>query len=55
MKITFNLPGNSKIIPMFNKDAIAILIDLDEDGKKIDMLVKNIQNQVIYFEIRGNE
>lgn len=54
MKTTFNLPENSKVIPLTKKDGIAILTDLGKYGKKIDMLVRNNKNQVIYFEIRGN-
>ncbi|MEH7353494.1 hypothetical protein V7150_07925 [Neobacillus drentensis] len=53
-KITVEIHSNAKVIPFKDKNTIAILMDLGEYGKRINMYVKNKKDQVINFEIRGN-
>lgn len=54
MKLKFNLPQETIVVPIINNDAIALLTDEGKDGHRIQMLVKNKNEQVISFEIRGN-
>ncbi|HWI47140.1 MAG TPA: hypothetical protein VNU45_02815 [Rummeliibacillus sp.] len=54
IRVKFKLLPNDRVISLQEKDAVAILSDLGEDGKMITMVVKNINDQVIDFEIRGN-
>jgi hypothetical protein len=53
-KLTLQLPSDVKTIFLNDKNAIAFISDLGEGGKMISMLVKNKENQIIAFEIRGN-
>ncbi|WP_312476547.1 hypothetical protein [Neobacillus sp.] len=48
------IQSNAKFIPFNNKDVIAILTDLGDYGKRINMYVKSDKDQVIDFVIRGN-
>ncbi|ETI70791.1 hypothetical protein [Neobacillus vireti] len=53
-KVMAEIYSNAQFIPFKNKDAIAVLTDLGENGKRISMYVKSNKYQVIDFEIRGN-
>ncbi len=54
MRVKFNLLPDDEVIPLLEKDALAILSDLGDEGKVIYMVVKTNNEQVILFEIRGN-
>lgn len=54
MKIQFMLPQNAEVIPLQDKDVLAIMDDLGEGGKRITMLVKTDSEHVTSFEMRGN-
>jgi hypothetical protein len=53
-KVIMKIRSNTNIIPFRNRDAIAIPYVYGKDDKGIRMFVKNKNEQVIYFEIRGN-
>jgi hypothetical protein len=53
-KLTLKISSDVKTIVLNDKDAIAFISDEGEGGKRISMLVKNKENQIIAFEIRGN-
>ncbi|MFJ7726729.1 hypothetical protein ACIQXV_11245 [Neobacillus sp. NPDC097160] len=53
-KVIEEIQSNAKFIPFNNKNVIAILTDLGEYGKRINMYVKSDKDQVIDFVIRGN-
>ena len=54
MKVRYNLPSEAEVLSLPGKDALAILSDLGEVGDWIHMSVKNNNEQVVGFEIRGN-
>lgn len=54
LKHEWKIKPDADVVVFEDQDAIAVISDEKEHGYWINMLVKNNQNQVIGFEIRGN-
>ena len=53
IETVWRIPPGDEVLS-FQEDAMAVVSELEEDGVLINMVVRNDENQVIGFEMRGN-